>query len=277
MTRICTIIKMIPKDNIYGHVVTRNFVVTKHWHNEFEFIYLERGELTIDVASSDYVVSEGQCMVVNPMTVHSFKSVAKGSVIWVARIAMNSTMSSIEANESVADLPKKTIIIDKDAKIRQLMWQMVYANFHELNDLYASLKALEIAVEIGSNRRLVLAEIYTETLESSEMIVQMQSFIKENLHTGITLSMVADHMGFSSSYCSKYIKRQTNLNYLEYVNLIRMREVEHLLTRCDDNIADIAYRVGFTSIQSFNRIFKKYRGITPSEYRSSQRTKIRLR
>ena len=85
--------------------------------------------------------------------------------------------------------------------------------------------------------------------------------------------MVADYLGFSTAYCSKYIKKKTNLNFLDYVNSIRLREAEELLQTSEMCITDIAYTTGFKSIQCFNRIFKKHRGVTPSQYKKSLKSK----
>ena len=51
----CTIIRMLVEDNIYGSVVTHGFAICNHWHNEMEFIYLDKGKLDIDVDGNMYI------------------------------------------------------------------------------------------------------------------------------------------------------------------------------------------------------------------------------
>lgn len=47
----CTIIRMLVEDNIYGSVVTHGFAICNHWHNEMEFIFVDKGKLEIEVAA----------------------------------------------------------------------------------------------------------------------------------------------------------------------------------------------------------------------------------
>lgn len=272
----CTIVKMIPKDNLYGHVITKGFVIYKHWHNDLEFLFLESGELTIEIDTTDYIMEQGQCMIINPMTAHAFKSTTAGSVLWCARVSLTDMYSCIGSKSKLKELFETTLILVYDKKLKELMRKLIYANYREYNDLYAALIACEMLIEISSNRRCIHSEIYSDPVEISDHIVRMQEFIDQNISKGITLSMVADHLGFSSSYCSRYIKQKTNLNYLEYLNSVRMREAENLLRGGEDSVIEVAYKVGFSSIQSFNRTFKKHRGVTPTEYRSSLRTKTHI-
>ena len=131
----------------------------------------------------------------------------------------------------------------------------------------------ELTVEILCRRNSVRQYISGGEVENSENIYKMQQFVEENRLKDLTLTMVADHMGFSTAYCSKYIKKKTNLNFLEYVNSIRLREAEEMLQTSDMGITDISYAAGFKSIQCFNRTFKKHRGMTPTEYRKALKNK----
>ena len=56
----CTIIRMLVEDNIYGSVVTHGFAICNHWHNEMEFIYLDKGKLDIDVDGNMYIEDCGE-------------------------------------------------------------------------------------------------------------------------------------------------------------------------------------------------------------------------
>lgn len=82
----CTIIRMLVEDNIYGSVVTHGFAICNHWHNEMEFIYLDKGKLDIDVDGNMYSVVEGQIMIVSSNAMHAYMKTEPGTVIWVAKV-----------------------------------------------------------------------------------------------------------------------------------------------------------------------------------------------
>ena len=83
----------------------------------------------------------------------------------------------------------------------------------------------------------------------------------------ISLSMVAEAFNVSPSYISRFFKEQLDYNFLEYVNRKRIELAKEQL--CDQtlDINTISRAVGYDNTSSFRRIFKKYVGISPSEYR----------
>ena len=85
----------------------------------------------------------------------------------------------------------------------------------------------------------------------------------------ITLEGLAAYLGFSPSYCSKYIKRKCGMNFLEYLNIQRVERARELLRATDIPVTEIAWQTGFSSLQSFNRVFRSYVSMSPSEYKKS--------
>lgn len=277
MPNNCTIIRMLPKDNIYGNVITHGFAVFKHWHSEMEFIYVKSGNLEIEIDDTVYEVKQGHLMIVASGVLHAYMEAAPTSEIWAVRILLKDILSCSGMKEIMGDLYSSTTIIRTSAIMVRIMQELIYADFGAMNDCYTIIKASELTVEILKDKSCIKNYIDGKVVENSENIAKMQQYVENLLHKEITLTMVAEYMGFSVSYCSKYIKKKTNLNFLDYVNSIRMREAETLLRTTDLGITQISYSTGFNSIQSFNRIFKKLRGITPTEYRKSLRNKNQTR
>lgn len=269
----CTIIRMLVEDNIYGRVVTHGFAICNHWHNEMEFIYLDKGKLDIDVDGNMYSVVEGQIMIVSSNAMHAYMKTEPGTVIWVAKVYLKNILSYLDTKERLTEIYRNTLIIKATDKMKSIFKELINAQYGRMNECYSGIKASELTIEILSNKNTIKQYIPTKTVENTENIYKMQQFMEDNLHKDITLTMVADYLGFSTAYCSKYIKKKTNLNFLDYVNSIRLREAEELLQTSEMCITDIAYTTGFKSIQCFNRIFKKHRGVTPSQYKKSLKSK----
>ena len=192
-----------------------------------------------------YSVVEGQIMIVSSNAMHAYMKTEPGTVIWVAKVYLKNILSYLDTKERLTEIYRNTLI-NQPCNGKRIQ---------------------------GSNKNTIKQYIPTKTVENTENIYKMQQFMEDNLHKDITLTMVADYLGFSTAYCSKYIKKKTNLNFLDYVNSIRLREAEELLQTSEMCITDIAYTTGFKSIQCFNRIFKKHRGVTPSQYKKSLKSK----
>ena len=92
-------------------------------------------------------------------------------------------------------------------------------------------------------------------------------FIAHNCTNPLTLEEVAGHMGMSKSHFAHLFKEFTGMTFLDFLLGERIRRAKALFGNDNARIIDIAFDSGFASISSFNRAFRKYTGLTPSEYR----------
>ncbi|WHH57688.1 helix-turn-helix domain-containing protein [Petroclostridium sp. X23] len=100
-------------------------------------------------------------------------------------------------------------------------------------------------------------------------VEKILEYIDEHLHEDISLNDVAEWVGFSSSYVSRIFKENLGKNFVEYLNESRIAKAKHLLKETNFTIKEIGFRVGFNSIQTFMRTFKKYEGVTAGQYRDN--------
>ena len=99
-------------------------------------------------------------------------------------------------------------------------------------------------------------------------INQIIHYIRENfMDPGLGLSKVGMEFGMSESYLSSIFKEGAGINFGEFLEQIRIDTACSLLKEEAYSISDIAERVGYNSIQSFRRAFKRVIGVNPSEYR----------
>ncbi|MEO1012681.1 MAG: AraC family transcriptional regulator, partial [Bacteroidota bacterium] len=92
-----------------------------------------------------------------------------------------------------------------------------------------------------------------------------------HLDSELKLMDVANELKISRHHASQIINECFGMSFHEYINKYRIEEAEKLLmdkNASDLNITDIAYKSGFNNRMSFYNAFKKYIGITPSEYRN---------
>ncbi|MFE5322121.1 response regulator [Paenibacillus sp. NPDC056579] len=95
------------------------------------------------------------------------------------------------------------------------------------------------------------------------------AYIKENLDQNLTLQQVAKFVHLNPNHFSEVFKRETGLNYIEFVTKERMRQAAELLQGSQAKISEVANRVGYEDIKYFSQQFKKFSGQTPSEFRQS--------
>lgn len=94
-------------------------------------------------------------------------------------------------------------------------------------------------------------------------------YINDNYHNkDICLDMIAGEFKMASAYLSRFFKEQTGENFIDYLNKIKLQKAMLLLTgkkRMHMNL--IVEEVGYTNTLALTRVFKKYLGITPTQYR----------
>ena len=78
---------------------------------------------------------------------------------------------------------------------------------------------------------------------------------------------MSEHVGLSSSYLCRIFKEETGLSMNAYITNLRMSKAGELLNDTNSYIKEVAISVGFEDQLYFSRLFKRYSGVTPSEYR----------
>lgn len=96
---------------------------------------------------------------------------------------------------------------------------------------------------------------------------KVMKYLSEHYNEELILEDVASTIGISYSYLRKLVKEETGKSVIDNINIMRIDEVKRLLIHTDKNMNEIAELVGYRNVQSVNRFFKKYEGISPSEYK----------
>lgn len=113
------------------------------------------------------------------------------------------------------------------------------------------------------------ADIESAQYKSSKLMAEACLYISQNCSEALTLDDVAHQIGISKSYFSHLFKDYTQMTFVDYLTKERIRKAESLFLGPKKKFIDIAFECGFTSISSFNRTFKKIKGISPREFRNA--------
>ncbi|OME76145.1 hypothetical protein BK120_29630 [Paenibacillus sp. FSL A5-0031] len=105
---------------------------------------------------------------------------------------------------------------------------------------------------------------------NTDLKSQVVEHVLHNLNDmNISLTSISLAFDINPTYLSRFFKEQTGENLVDFVNKRRVEKVKSLLAETNHAIQDIAEQCGFASSQSLLRVFKKYEGITPGQYRQS--------
>lgn len=111
--------------------------------------------------------------------------------------------------------------------------------------------------------------------ENSELITKALNYVKNNaVNSGISVADISEHAGFSIDYFNRIFLAHTGFTAMAYVNYIRTKKAAALLRDLKRTILDVALEVGYDSHEGFIKAFKKYYGMTPSEYRELKKDRV---
>lgn len=109
------------------------------------------------------------------------------------------------------------------------------------------------------------------TLKHEELIRKINCIIERDYaDTNLCLTSIADELAMSPIYVSRLYKQLTLKGLTDVINETRIAKAQHLLVETENSVADIAEKTGFTNSSYFYRMFKKFNGVTPNDYRRKE-------
>lgn len=138
---------------------------------------------------------------------------------------------------------------------------------------YAVQQFLTILYELSrcENARTLASSSYAKVTveDDSRRILKVKNFISKNYMDELRLPELASLVGMSSSAFSRFFKLHTGRNISEYIIDLRLGYAARMLVDTAKSISEIGFDCGFNNLSNFNRIFKKKKGCSPSEFRES--------
>ncbi len=103
-------------------------------------------------------------------------------------------------------------------------------------------------------------------LETLHDIQRFLTYIDQHYHEPITLSDAAEELKLSKNHFSQLFTKIVGINFISYLNTVRIEHAADMLRNSDRKVIDIALSCGFENIRSFNRCFRQYTGYSPTQF-----------
>lgn len=145
--------------------------------------------------------------------------------------------------------------------------------YNDIHNMYKSYReACESLEYINSDDLKLNRYIPVEKQQNADnkkiiLFKEVEKYIVENLKEDIDMENTAKKFNISSSYFSRIFKDVLGYNFSDYINMIRIKKSKELLKEGILTIKEICYEVGYSDPNYFSKVFKKYEGVTPSEYK----------
>lgn len=237
-------------DSLYCDRRTYSENPYNHIHNFAQLVIPIRGTLSIEIERNRYEETEPKVLFVPPDTFHSFH--AKGGNRFF-----------------VFDIPS-TLISSENAR---------YGLCYTLDERWRAVRTL-LQLEVGdgeaiSTQRILDLFRYILHLLEKPALSPSLAFIRENYHQDLSLTELATLEHYHVSYYSEWFQKQTGITPMEYIRQMRLQNAKTLLAETSYTLLQIAQQVGFANQATLTRLFQKYEGETPSDYRKKHRKTVK--
>ncbi len=160
---------------------------------------------------------------------------------------------------------------------RQLLKWGVETDLAKLEEAYFNSQALtreqyQAMLKLLETFAKHLSVIYNQAMVENEnaespMIQKAKQMIENQSGEAISLDTMAKGLHISTYYFCKMFKKTTGLNFTDYLARVRVEKAKNLLLNPHKRISEVAFEVGFQSLNHFNRMFKKITGQSPTLFR----------
>ncbi len=248
-----------------------------HWHSAMEIILPIENNYTVICSGEKYVLDPNDILIVPPGVIHEIIAPPSGRrFIFLLNI---SAATKLKGSARIMSILSSPLLVntanspDVYSDIYNILLQMrnEYFGNSEFSELSIQALLLKLFITIGENyaqqENVFSSATPTKRREYVELFNETLEYIDNHFTEEISLGDIAANTGFSKFHFSRLFKQYTNYNFSDYLCFRRIKEAEALLARPDVSITDVAISSGFSSISTFNRLFKQLKGCSPSEYR----------
>ena len=248
-----------------------------HWHREFEFLYVESGQVLCGIGEKQIILSEGDAIFINSKILHRFYA-SSGGVIpnFVCMPGFIAPESSLVYKKYILPIISSNMSFQYfqsaepwQARIIQIMIKIMETQENEKIKELSTLALLQnLWLIFYENVKLSGKEEVQTVDETAQKRVQlMMQYIHENYKQGLSLNEIASHIGVSKSTALHLFQRFLHTTPVNYLIEYRLQAASRLLKNTNKKVKTIAYESGFHNVDYFCRVFKNHYHVTPSEYR----------
>lgn len=271
---------------IYQHL--RYLPAYWHSHRFIEIACVVQGNCTNYILNEEIKMQEGDFCIIAPNTRHAISAFTDDCILLniILRVSTFETafFGVLNENDVLSDFFMHTLynssghsyILFRTNGDHELSNFIGYAHQefqrnrqYKNRMLISIINAFFITLLRNHGTHVILSD---EAGVDNENTVLILKYLQEHYNT-VTLSELASFFNYSERQIQRIIKNTTGVSFSENVQKLKFRQAAHMLQNPDLPIMVIAEKMGYVDPANFRHIFKKYYGVTPSEYRSANRTR----
>lgn len=257
---------------------TQNANFDTHWHTAAEIIMPIDNGYYVSINDREFNLKEKDILFIPPGELHTLKAPPTGKrLILMFDLGFFNTLVDFSSLTPILSQP--FLISDSSyGEIHDLEVEFLQQIIEEYPNQSLTLRMsmmysylLQFFVYLGRQHiktEVIFPDVRSgKQLEYVEKLNNVITYINANYADEITLEKASSIAGFSKFHFTRLFKQFTGQSFYSYLNQRRIKAAEAFLLSPNLSITEVAMRSGFTSIATFNRVFRQFKDCTPSEYK----------
>ncbi len=253
--------------------VKRNLEMHQH-KDMLEICFLETGSQYYQVGDKSYLLKGGDVLVTPPNMIHGTSNYPeeKGSLFWMIIKVPHTSFRLLNLTSKESSLLVNRLLSLKrkhfkgSPEMKKLLSE-IFTFYNKKNDF---LNKIEITNHILN---FLLKVIYCgERTNQKDVSADIQfccKYIEENIFQKIYILKLAEKVNLSESRFKHKFKEELGIPPNEYILKQKINKARELIKKTNISFTNLAYDLGFSTPSYFSTVFKKYQGVTLSEYKLS--------
>lgn len=265
------------KDMIHLEFITERENRT-HLHLDLEIVYILKGQAEVYLDKKKYLLVENDFTLINANKKHHINSKTSDTLGIKFIIDYQMLTECMNMDQMLFWCNTTTDEENNYTTFRKTMDQILGLYFEKIPEEQFRVRCLinELLYQLVSNfliktdkeRLIMLNE------EEDSRIFEIRNSILTNYQKQLSLGALAEQMHLSSAYLSRYIKQNFGFSFLDYLNNVRIFHAVDDLVYSDKKMINIAIDNGYPTPAAFNKAFRDYYSMTPSEFRNTQKKTV---
>ncbi len=251
---------------IYKHNLNGQLIWTPlHWHRSVEILVTFKGQICFNVGSDNFNFAKDNWLIINSSELHScryidlvdhFEGISfliSHSFLekWLGKDLFFSNPHIPEVTKQIKKIANFVSDLDENAPNYSLIM---------MGKIYELLLIMSThCIKENTTYKIPFTK-------NQNKITELLEYIEINYKEDLSLNQVAEHFKYSPSYFSKFFKEAVGMNYLSYLNYVRVRHAGEELLKERTTLTQCALNNGFPNTKSFITMFKKLYGCTPGKF-----------
>lgn len=234
------------------HLKLNSSTFPMHFHRAFEFIHVREGVMEIIIEEEVYVLKKGEAVLVFPNQLHQL------------------TTPETSVSEVLIFSPELIGHFHSNYKNKEPLYNKLSdvppINDENLESIYAQKSLL-----YNYCNQLIKATCFSNSAVSSKrkVVQNILLYVDSHFNEDCSLKAVAQNLQYDYAYLSKTFYQYTKLTFTEYLNRYRVAQAAEHLKQTDLTVKEIAEICGFANLRTFNRNFKRYTLLSPTDFRKT--------